>query len=46
LALTLDAARALGMAPKGATVHLDRGYDSGSTRLRLLERGLLAEISR
>ena len=43
---TLEAARALGMAPEGATVHLDRGYDSGLTRLRLLEFGLLAEISR
>jgi transposase len=46
LAPTLDAARTLGMAPEGATVHLDRGYDSGPTRLRLLEFGLLAEISR
>jgi IS5 family transposase len=46
LAPTLDAARALGMAPEGATVHLDRGYDSGSARLRLLKRGLLAEIPR
>ena len=43
---TLEAARALGMAPEGATVHLDRGYDSGLTRLRLLEFGLLAQISR
>jgi len=43
---TLEAARALGMAPEGATVHLDRGYDSEPTRLRLLELGLLAEISR
>jgi Transposase DDE domain len=34
---TLDAARTLGMVPQGATVHFDRGYDSGSTR-RLLER--------
>ena len=42
---TLEAARALGMAPEGATVHLDRGYDSGLTRLRLLEFGLLAQIS-
>jgi len=43
---TLEAARVLGMAPEGATVHLDRGYDSGLTRLRLLEFGLLAQISR
>ncbi|HZG62347.1 MAG TPA: IS5 family transposase [Rubrobacteraceae bacterium] len=42
---TLEAARALGMAPEGATVHLDRGYDSRLTRLRLLEFGLLAQIS-
>jgi hypothetical protein len=42
---TLDAARALGLAPEGATVHLDCGYDSELTRLRLLERGLVAEIS-
>ena len=33
------------MVPKGATVHLDRGYDSEPTRLRLLEHGLVAEIS-
>ena len=31
---TLEAARALGMAPEGATVHLDRGYDSEPARLR------------
>jgi transposase len=43
---TLDAARALGMVLEGATVHLDRGYDSKLTRLRLLEFGLVAEISR
>jgi len=46
LAPTLDAARALGLAPEGATVRLDRGYDSEPTRLRPSERGLLAEISR
>ncbi len=45
LAPTLDAARALGLVPEGATVHLDRGYDSKLTRLRLLERGLVAEVS-
>ncbi len=43
---TLEAARSLGMVPEGATVHLDRGYDSKPARLRLLERGLVAEISR
>ncbi len=42
---TLDAvAEALGGLPEGASIHLDRGYDSGSTRERLGERGLLAEI--
>jgi hypothetical protein len=42
---TLDAAGALGLAPGGASVHLDRGYDSKLTRERLLGLGLLAEIS-
>lgn len=42
---TLDAAGALGMVEQGARVHLDRGYDSEPTRARLLERGLVAEIS-
>ncbi len=42
---TLEAARALGLVVEGATVHLDRGYDSKLTRLRLLERGLVGEIS-
>ena len=42
---TLDVAQELGMVAEGATVHLDRGYDSELTRARLLERGLLAEIS-
>jgi transposase len=46
LAPTLDVAKALGMVAEGATVHLDRGYDSQPTRARLLERGLVAEISR
>jgi IS5 family transposase len=32
--------------PQGARVHLERGYDSEPTRVRLLERGLVAEISR
>jgi hypothetical protein len=40
------AARALGLAAEGATVHLDRGYDSAPTRERLSERGLVAEVSR
>ncbi len=42
---TLEAARALGLVPEGATVHLDRGYDSKLTRLHLLELGLAAEVS-
>jgi transposase len=46
LAPTLDAARALGLVAQGASVRLDRGYDSDLTRERLLERELLAEISK
>ena len=46
LAPTLDVARSLGMVAEGATVQLDRGYDSEPTRARLPERGLVAEISR
>ena len=42
---TLEAARALDLVAEGATIHLDRGYDSKLTRLRLLERGLAAEVS-
>lgn len=30
---------------QGASVHLDRGYDSEPTRRRLQERGLIAEVS-
>jgi hypothetical protein len=30
---------------QGASVHLDRGYDSERTRRRLQERGLIAEVS-
>ena len=46
LAETLEAvAETLGELPERASVHLDRGYDSGATRERLKERGLLAEIS-
>src|SRR5215203_3077062 len=41
---TLEVA-ALGGLPEGTSVHLDRGYDSGATRERLRERGLIAEIS-
>src|SRR5215216_1077851 len=46
LGATLDAvAKTLGGLPDRASIHLDRGYDSGITRKRLQERGLLAEIS-
>lgn len=45
LAPTIDSGWSLGMVAQDATVHLDRGYDSEPTRTRLLERGLLAEIS-
>jgi transposase len=45
LAGTLDAARALGLLPEGASVRLDRGYDSEATREKLRTRGLIAEIS-
>jgi transposase len=46
LAPTLDAARALGLLAEGASVRLDRGYDSDLTRERLMESGLVAEVSR
>jgi transposase len=43
---TLEAAsEALGALPEGASVHLDRGYDSRLTRERLAELGLRWEIS-
>ena len=45
LAGTLDAARALGLLPEGASVRLDRGYDSEATSEKLRARGLIAEIS-
>ena len=41
---TLEAVRTPGLLPEGVVVHLG-GYDSKATRLRLLERGLVAEIS-
>jgi transposase len=46
LAPTIDAARSLGVVIEDASVHLDRGYDSELTRTRLLERQLVAEISK
>ena len=43
---TLEHASAsVGGLPEGASVHLDRGYDSFITRDRLKERGLNAEIA-
>ena len=39
---TLDA---LDLGPLAATVHLDRGYDSGRTRQRLADRGLTGAIA-
>ena len=35
----------VGGLPEGASVHLDRGYDSSLTRQRLQERGLNPEIA-
>jgi transposase len=44
---TLEHASAsVGGLPEGASVHLDRGYDSRLTRERLMERGLRAEIAK
>ncbi len=40
------ACASVGGLPEGASVHLDRGYDSELTRERLRERALSAEISR
>ncbi len=41
----LQTVRTPGLLVEGATIHLERGYDSEATRVRLLERGLIAEIS-
>jgi hypothetical protein len=47
LAPTLEhASESVGGLPEGASVHLDRGYDSNVTRERLKERGLKAEIAK
>ena len=44
---TLEHANAsVGGLPEGASVHLDRGYDSFVTRERLEERGMKAEIAK
>ena len=45
LAETLDSVEAPGPLPEGASVHLDRGYDSDATRKRLEERALIGVIS-
>lgn len=42
---TLDTMEILGELPERMSVHLDRGYDSHTTREKLELRGLLAEIS-
>lgn len=42
---TLERVDALGLLLDGARVHLDRGYDSGPTRERLRELGLVGVIS-
>ncbi len=42
---TLDTLEVLGELPEQMSVHLDRGYDSRSTREKLEDRGLLAVIS-
>ncbi len=43
---TLDTMEIVGELPERISVHLDRGYDSKSTRQKLQLRGLLAEISK
>ncbi len=45
LAQTLDAARAQRLLPEGASIRLDRGYDSEATREKLRDRRLVPEIS-
>ena len=42
---TLDTLEVLGELPEQMSVHLDRGYDSRSTREKLEDRSLLAVIS-
>jgi transposase len=42
---TLNTLEVLGELPEQMSVHLDRGYDSCSTRKKLEDRGLLAAIS-
>jgi hypothetical protein len=45
LSETLERVKALGLLLDGATVHLDRGYDSVSTRARLRELSLVGMIA-
>jgi transposase len=45
LEATLDTLEPLGELPEGASVHLDRAYDSAATRRRLAARCLAGEIS-
>jgi len=42
---TLNTILESGLLPEGASVRLDRGYDSQATRRKVWARGLLAEIS-
>ncbi|MDR7303459.1 IS5 family transposase [Haloactinomyces albus] len=42
---TLDQLGGLGPLPDEITVHLDSGYDSGTTRTLLAERGLTGDIA-
>ena len=41
----LEALAGLGLLPAQPTVHLDRGYDSGTTRTTLAKRGLDSHIA-
>lgn len=43
---TLDTMEIVGELPDRISVHLDRGYDSKSTRQKLQLRGFLAEVSK
>lgn len=42
---TLDTLKTLGPLPEQISVHLDRGHDSGATRKKLDDRGLIGVIS-
>ena len=45
MAPTLDTLDRLGLLPTRPTVHLDRGYDSSTTREALAERGMTGQIA-